>query len=299
MQTYDQRILNNSSCPAYRETLINSAGARIALSIYESGPTRPWVIFIPGTMTHPLFYDDFLTALCANGYSVIGIHLLSHGKSPRHRKIYTFDDMIQNVRDTITFCTENFSDNIILMGSSQGGMLSVAVAAEDHRVRAVFAHNAVLPVLKESITITRFPEFFKHFQKIIFAFMKFGAWAFPSLPVPITTYLELDRISRSPEVIKQYLSDPLGLTAYPLSFMASMFCAELPGVTDGSIQCPVVVIASTGDELFPQEYMRMVYEKIVAPEKKMLILEEPYHLLFNECVKKVMGPVVKELNAHS
>ncbi len=299
MQTSEQKILNISSCPAYRETIINSANTRIALSIYESEENRPWVIFIPGTMTHPLFYDDFLTMLCKNKFNVIGIHLLGHGKSPRDQKTYTFDDMIQNVRDTISFCEQNFSKDIFLMGSSQGGMLSVAAAAEDHRIRAVFAHNAVLPALKESITITRFPNFLKYFHKIGIAFMKLIARVFPSLPIPITMYLELKRISGTPEIISQYLEDPLGLTEYPLSLIASMFSANMTGVTDGSIQCPVVVIASTGDKLFSTGYMQMVYDQIASPDKKMLLLDEPFHLIFNECVDRVIGPIVNELNAYA
>lgn len=256
------------------------------------------MIFIPGTMTHPLFYDDFLTTLCANGFNVIGIHLISHGKSPRDRKTYTFDDMIQNVRDTISFCEENFSKSIILMGSSQGGMLSLAAAAGDHRIRAVIAHNAVIPADKESITITRFPNFLKHFQKLTVALMKIGATLFPALPVGISMYLELRRISESEEILSQYLMDPLGLTAYPLSFMASMFSADMSGVTGGLIKCPVIVIASTGDKLFSVEYMSGVYDQIKSSHKKLLILDEPCHLIFNERVDSIIKPVIKELSTY-
>ncbi len=281
----------------YREELISSADTRIALSVYPKEQNAPCIIFVPGTMTHPLFYDDFLTKLSEQGFNIVGIHLLSHGKSPRERKTYTIEDMIQNIKDTVSFCADNFNRQIILMGSSQGGMMSVAAAAEDHRIRAVFAHNAVLPMLKESISITRFPSFFKYFQKIFIPLLKFSAWFFPALPVPLGAYLQIDRITKSPEIQSQFLNDPIGLTSYPLSFLASMFSAPLGGVTGGDIKCPVVVIASTGDKLFSLDYMKRVYDLIKAPEKDMMVFEENHHLIFNECVDQVINPVAEKITA--
>jgi alpha-beta hydrolase superfamily lysophospholipase len=298
MQTREQKTLNLSSCPGYREELISSAGTRIALSIYPKEQNAPCIVFVPGTMTHPLFYDDFLTTLSEQGFNVVGIHLLSHGKSPRERKTYSIEDMIQNIKDTVSFCIDNFNRQIILMGSSQGGMMSLASAAEDHRIKAVFAHNAVLPILKESISITIFPGFLKYFQKIFISILKFGAWFFPALPIPLWAYLQINRISESPEIQSQYLNDPIGLTSYPLSFMTSMFSAELSGVMDGAIKCPVVVIASTGDKLFSIDYIKQVYSMIKAPEKDMMVFEENCHLIFNECVDQVMGPVVEKIKAY-
>jgi alpha-beta hydrolase superfamily lysophospholipase len=299
MQTQEEKLLNLSSCADYREKLILSARTKIALSIYPKEQSAPCIVFVPGTMTHPLFYDDFLTTLSAQGFNVIGIHLLSHGKSPRERKTYTIDDMIQNIKDTISFCTETFNNQVILMGSSQGGMMSVAAAAEDERIRAVFAHNAVLPSLKESISITIYPNFLKYFQKVFISLLKFCAWLFPALPVPLGVYLQLDRITESPEIKSQYLNDPIGLKSYPLTFMASMFSAELRGVTDGSIKCPVVVIASTGDKLFSLDYMKRVYSMIRAPEKEMMVFEENCHLILNERVEQVINPIAEKLKAYA
>ena len=61
MREIEQVILNLSGYDNYSEVLIESAGTRIALSLYRAGDHCPCIVFIPGTMTHPLFYDDFLT----------------------------------------------------------------------------------------------------------------------------------------------------------------------------------------------------------------------------------------------
>lgn len=296
MQTREQKTLNLSSYGKYKETIIDSAGTRIALSLYEN--SGPCVIFIPGTMTHPLFYDDFLTALAEKGFSVAGIHPVSHGKSPREKTIYTYADMLQNVLDTVTYCIRNGTDNIVVMGSSQGSILALAAAAADPRIKAVFPHNIFMPALKETIAITRFPGFLKYFQRIFLFSMKIGSALFPGLPIPIGLYLDIDKISSSTEIIDQYLSDPIGLQRYPLAFLCSLFTANMTAATDGSIKCPVVVITSTGDPLFPYSYIQQVFKMIVSPKKEMMVFDEPFHLIFNECVDRIIDPIADKLRQY-
>ena len=299
MRTLEQKMLNLPSYAAYSEKLIDSANTRIALSIYSSNKNDPCVVFLPGTMTHPLFYDDFLAALAGHGFNIVGVHFLSHGKSPRERKRYTFDDMVQNLEDTISFCIDHFGSKPIVMGSSQGGILSMALAARDSRIQAVFAHNILLPALKESISITNFPRFFRLFYGIFSPLMKCLASVMPGLQVPITAYLDFDRITPSPDIQQGFYRDPIGLTSYPLCFLASLFTADLTGITNGSIQCPVVVIASKGDPLFSFSYCSDVFDKIAAPRKEMIVFDEPYHLIFNECVDRVIDHIVGSLKAYS
>ena len=298
MRNNDQVRLNLSGYEKYREVLIDSAGTKIALSLYMAGEDCPCIIFIPGTMTHPLFYDDFLALLAESGYNVAGVHLLSHGKSPRQKKLFTFADMLQNIRDTVTYCLDNISKNVILMGSSQGGILSLAAAGMDSRIKAVFPHNVLLPSLKNSISVTSFPQFLKPFNSAVTALMRLAAGIAPATQIPLTFYLEMDRITKSQAIQEQFYSDPLNLTSYPLSFLTSLFTADLSRVSDGSIKCPVVVIASTGDTLFSYSYCLEVFEKIAAPHKEMLVFDEPYHLIFNECPERVIGPVAQKLNEY-
>ncbi len=296
MRTAEEITLNLSGYDNYGEVLIESAGTRIALSLYRSGDNRPCIVFIPGTMTHPLFYDDFLSLLAGAGYNVAGVHLLSHGKSPREKMLFTFADMLQNIRDSVSYCLDNVSSDVILMGSSQGGILSLAAAGTDSRIKAVFPNNVLLPSLSSSIYITRFPGFLKPCHKPLTSLMKLAARVAPGAQLPPSFYLDFDRVSRSQALVELFFSDPLNRSSYPLCFLASLFTADLKSVSDGSIKCPVVVIASTGDTLFPYSYCLEVYEKIAAPHKEMLVFDEPYHLIFNECCERVIGPIISKLN---
>jgi alpha-beta hydrolase superfamily lysophospholipase len=299
LRTNEQLLLNQSGYKNYTEVIIGSAGTRIALSIYEASGNGPCIVFLPGTMTHPLMYDDFLCLLAENGFTVAGVHFLSHGKSPREKKLFSFQDMLQNVRDAITYCLENVSSDVIVMGSSQGGILSIAAACTDDRIKAVFPHNILLPDLSSSIYITNFPHFLKPLSPLVKSMMKLAAVITPSLQVPVTFYLDFKRVTPSDEVKALFYTDPIGLTEYPLHFLSSLFNADLSMIKDGSIKCPVVVIASKGDTLFPFSYCSEVFDLIVAPHKEMLAFDEPYHLIFNECPERVIGPVVAKLKEYA
>jgi alpha-beta hydrolase superfamily lysophospholipase len=100
---------------------------------------------------------------------------------------------------------------------------------------------------------------------------------------------------RYQEIVITSAGAPIVLRAYPLGFLAELFTADLSGMGDGSIRCPVLVIAATGDPLFSFDYTRRVFERIVAPAKQLLVVDVDRHLLFNECVELVLDPLVDRI----
>ena len=104
MRTVEQKLLNAVQRPeAYREVVISSDGADIVLSVWEGLASRPVVLFLPGTMTHPLFYEEFLDAVNVAGYTAVGVHGQGHGKSPRARRPLTFSTLVKNAVDALTW----------------------------------------------------------------------------------------------------------------------------------------------------------------------------------------------------
>jgi alpha-beta hydrolase superfamily lysophospholipase len=297
MRDTQQKILNNSGYDNYRETLIDSAGTRIALSIYESKKSDPSVVFLPGTMTHPLLYDEFLSGIAARGFNVVGVHSVSHGKSPREKKLYTISDIVTNARDAVTFCIERFNGPVGVLGSSQGGLVAMLLAGSDRRIKAVFAQNIVFPSLSETLTVTSFPGFLGPIYGFMRPLMYAGFTLLPHIPMPLGAYLDIDRVTTDKDIQQQVFTDPIGLTSYSFYFMKSLFFADTAPIMDGSITCPVVVIASRGDKLFSKEYQALAYEKVKAPKKEILWLDEDCHLIMveDEGVRRVTGPIAEKL----
>lgn len=82
----------------YFETFIPSTDTEICLSVYEVDRNKPVVVFLPGTMLGPLFYGEFLLKLAGKGFNVVGVHFISHGKSPRDKKLFSFEDKTKRQR---------------------------------------------------------------------------------------------------------------------------------------------------------------------------------------------------------
>jgi alpha-beta hydrolase superfamily lysophospholipase len=295
-QTLEHRIANQRSHPnLYRETVIVSAGAPIALSIWPGDPGAPTVVFLPGTMTHPLFYAEFLEGLHRRGFSVVGVHYQGHGHSPRLGSQLHWANLMANATDAVDWAADHLDGPVALLGSSQGGILAMAVAAHNRRLALVAAHNILDPSLPESLTITRLPRWLVAAYRPLLATLRLAARIAPGLPVPFWAYLDLDRVCGQPDTRRRFLTDPLSLRRYPLGFLAELSTADLSGMTDGSIACPVLVIAASGDPLFSFDYTRRVFDRIVAPVKELLVFEVDRHLLFNECVELVTGPLIDRI----
>ena len=145
----------------------------------------------------------------------------------------------------------------------------MAMAAGDHRLDAVFAHNTLDPALRPTIQITRFRRWLTRAYPAVLAAFRATARIAPSAPVPFGTYLDIRRVCRDQATAEYFFTDPLGRRSYPLRFMASLFTADLAGMGDGSITCPVTVIAGRGDPLFPLAYIREVFARVIAPHKEL------------------------------
>ncbi|MDR1329981.1 MAG: lysophospholipase [Oscillospiraceae bacterium] len=263
----------------YSEHIITSGGARIVLSVWEPHAPEAAVVFVPATMVHPLYYEPLLRGFAERGFAVVGLHPVGHGKSPRGVKRYTLRDIVQNGRDAVTFAIERFRLPVIVMGSSQGGIVAAALASEDGRLAAAFPHNVLLSELPESITVSRFPRWLGRVYRPIQGALKLLAKLLPDLELPLDFYLDRARIGTEPEVWEPFERDPLCLKRYPLCFLASLFTTRFPGLTDGSVRCPLYVVADSGDRLFTPEYTQKVFERLRAPHKELIVFDTGGHML--------------------
>ena len=263
----------------YSEHSILSGGSDITLSIWEHPSPDAAVIFIPATMMHPLCYEDFLKRLSGNGYTVVGLHTVGHGKSARYSRKYTLRDLVQNARDAVTYAIEKFKIPVVVMGTSQGGIVAAGVAAEDERIAAVFSHNMILSELPETVVVTRYPQWLKYIYRPWINLIKLSAGIFPDMEKPADFYLDLSRVNLNERFSEILKNDPLCVKRYSLRFIASLITTHFPGLTDGSVRCPMYIVADSGDRLFPLSYMQKVFDSLCAPHKEIVLFNTGGHML--------------------
>jgi alpha-beta hydrolase superfamily lysophospholipase len=263
----------------YFERTIESGKSPIVLSVWTPPAPEAAIVFIPATMVHPLFYEPLLRGFAERGLAVVGVHPVGHGKSSRTVKRFSVEDIVQNGIDAVTFAIGEFKIPVVVMGSSQGGIVAAAIAGKDSRIAAAFPHNIMLSELPDSLLVSRFPRFLRRFYPQAQAVFKFFARLFPGLALPLGFYLDRSRISTDPALWKAVEADPLCLKTYPLYFLASLITARFPGLTDGSIRCPLYVVADSGDKLFTADYTAAVFERLVAPKKEMVVFNFNDHML--------------------
>ncbi|MDR1723543.1 MAG: lysophospholipase [Tannerella sp.] len=264
----------------YFEQTISSGGIDIVLSVWEASDAKAVIVFVPATMVHPLFYKPLLQGFAERGITVVGVHPVGHGKSSREHKRFTISDIIENARDAVSFALTRYDGlPVVAMGSSQGGIVASALAAEDERLAAAFCHNVMLTELPDSIRITRFPAFLRHVYKPLKSIFRCFVRLLPDLQLPLGFYLERKRISADPTVWEAVDNDPLCLKTYSLHFLASLFTTRFKGLTDGSIRCPLYIISDNGDRLFSKEYTTQIFNMLQAPCKEMLTFNFNDHML--------------------
>jgi alpha-beta hydrolase superfamily lysophospholipase len=59
---------------------------------------------------------------------VVGVHSQGHGLSPRTRAPLPWQALVRNAEDAVAYATERFGGPVVVLGSSQGGMLAIALA---------------------------------------------------------------------------------------------------------------------------------------------------------------------------
>ncbi len=294
MRNRDERLRNEVEHPErYQEVTITSADVPIVLSVWHSRSDGPVVVFLPGTMTHPLFYEEFCDGLAAHGVTVVGVHLEGHGKSPRVGRVLRLENLVTNALDATAWARVQFGRCPVVVGSSHGSVLAMIVATRDHQLAGVIAHNILDPALPASITVSRFPSFLQAAYGPFMRGFRMLAKLAPRLPIRFSVYLDMARVCRESWTAEQFLMDPLSLRAYPLAFLADLFTADMKAMGDGSITCSIVVVAGRGDPLFSLDYTQKVFARIAAPAKELVVFDTDHHLLFNECVPLVLGRVVE------
>lgn len=273
---------------------IDYQGIPLHLTVYEIDSHAPSLIFLHGMSMHAGAYAfivpdaNFLAALAAEGFNVIGLDLQGHGRSGGVRGLFTYRDVIGNIRRAVDYVLEHYNNQIGIIGTSMGGVLAFYAAIEDNRIKSAVCHNVV------DLRDVR-PIFYlkRHFLMLpVLKLLKLFAHRLTWLPIPIVAYIEPKDVFDRKENFQHILKDPLITWSYRCSSWISVFYNPDDKPAVESQTAPVRIIDGELDKIFSVAYMKTFYERLRCA-KDFVIVPGAKHMLFIEHIN-IAAPLAAE-----
>src|SRR5436305_10569958 len=230
------------------------------------GPPRAVVVVAHGAGEHSGRYAHVAARLVDEGYAVYALDHRGHGDSGGPRGVIgRIDNAVEDLGKLIVLAaSEQPGVPLFLPGHGMGGTISVryAIAHQDRLTGLIL--SAPLAALEAASLVTRLVA------RVLSALAPtIGLFAVdPAL------------VSRDPEVVKHYETDPL----VHHDRLPARTIAELAGAVEsfpeaaGAITVPTLIMYGSGDHLVPPAGSMMLNDRIGAPDKKL----NTYDGLYNE-----------------
>ena len=265
-----------SSLPRLQYHTLRNGNRQVSIELWPR-PGASCLVFYPGTMFCPVQYRTFLDCLWKNGLAVAALHLTGHGSNP-HRRLFSFDDLLQDGLDAERWLHGHGMGPLLLAGHSQGGILAMAHASRSQRMRACFAFSGIFPQSRRAIELTRFAPWAAQRDRLL-AGLKILSTCLPRLPLPVFSYLSVKRILAG--CLRLSLDRRQARTSYPLAYLYSLFSTSVAS----TVHCPFYLFNALDDALFTRPLIEETFAAVTAPEKHCIWLPRGGHLA-------ILSPVV-------
>lgn len=270
---------------------IVSENNSIHLDIYEHSKSAPTLVFLPGTAIYGMCYAEILEKIGAQGFNIVSLDPRGHGRSSGERGNYTITELMNDTQNVITYAINKFGDNVSLMGSSQGGIVSFYLAAKDKRLKSVICQNFADLTWKESTRLTRFPRV----SKVLKPFLQRMGDIGPNTQIPISMYLDLEKINvkyfgNAKNFMEQ---DPMALKSVSFRAIHSLATTKIP-VPVEEIETPVMVFQGDADSIFPVDYTQQIYDKLNV-KKQFDLFPGLDHAIMTEDPDVILDPIMNWL----
>jgi alpha-beta hydrolase superfamily lysophospholipase len=288
----DKKMDKNNKKPLPFYDKIKTFNGPIWMAIYENPENEEWAIVVHGTMTNAECFNQLAMLFLSKGVNVALLHLTGHGRN-RKKEVFDFEEMKENTKAAIHYVFRNYGKKVFLIGTSQGGFIVSAVAAESDKIKGVFAHGIMIPEWPESIYLTNLPKLVsKRYIEMIRGGLRLLARFFPKMKIPYRIYIDpkkigSDRMVEIMDVMKYY----------PVKHVASLFNADMSGLK--RIKCPIGVLMLEKETLFPAWYIRMIFEEIEAPKKELIKISSKTHSAFFEEPEKIVEAIVPKMREYA
>lgn len=236
----------------------------------ETEPTA-LLLLLHGLGEHSARYQHVADCFVARGYAVYALDHLGHGKSdgvPGY--VDKFSHYLNGAKALLEKAEEeNPRTPIFLVGHSMGGLISACLLLERQSsfVGCVLSGPAIKAVEEPS--------------RLSLVIIRLLSSLMPRIGV---LQLDANGVSRDPQIVAAYLSDPLvfkGKTSARLTF--EIFNAMQRLVDNAAaIELPILLMHGEADKMAAAEGSTILHDKIRSSDKTLILYKDLYHEIFNE-----------------
>jgi len=225
------------------------------------------VLLVHGFLASPAELSDFGHRLHEQGYAVMGVRLAGHGTSPWDLKSRTWREWLNSVRRGYRILSA-FADQIVVVGFSAGGALSLILAAE-HPEKLLGVASVSTPLAYRNRKLA--------FVPLVHGINKLADWL-PYLEA-VMPFREND--SEHPDI--NYRNIPVhGL--YQLRLMTGELQDHLP-----RIDVPALIIQGDDDPVVEPGSARTIFDGLATRDKALHRVSSSRHGILNEDIDGTCG----------
>ncbi|ATW05652.1 lipase [Sphingorhabdus sp. YGSMI21] len=249
-----------------------AAGAKIFWQKWlPDNDPKAIILLVHGYAEHSGRYQYFAEHCVGKGYAVFALDHWGHGKSDGTAGfVPDFSVFRDGVDRLLAQAKQDLSDlPVMLVGHSMGGLISATylLTEQGNFAACVLSGPAIQAAEEPSAALKAISGFLSRF--------------FPKLGV-----LELDPngVSRDPEVVADYLADPLVYNGKMGARLAAEMLANMTMVQEnaGRISLPMLLLHGGQDSLAGVAGSEFLVRHISSSEKQLKIYPELFHEIFNE-----------------
>ncbi|MDQ1308607.1 MAG: Lysophospholipase, partial [Actinomycetota bacterium] len=235
-------------------------------------PVRAVVLIVHGIAEHSGRYEALAADLVRAGFAVGALDHRGHGRSGGKRvQVARFDDLVDDLATFADLMRERYPSPMpmFVLGHSMGGLVSLRYLIRDRPEVAGLVLSGAAAAKPEDIS------------GFTIAVGNLLAKVAPDVGV---ASLQLDKISRDPQVVIDYNHDPLVTKAKVRARMGSqvLWAMEVTEQALPTLTVPILIMHGGDDVVTPPDGSRMIAEKVGSTDKTLKIYDGLWHEIYNE-----------------
>jgi acylglycerol lipase len=250
-------------------------GVRVAQIYHQAwlpeGDAKAALVIVHGLGEHCGRYMNVVNHFVPQNYAVYGHDLYGHGKSDGPREfVESFDDYIGTLKLFIDKVAGwQPGKPLFMIGHSMGGLVGTIYLLDHSKDLAGAVISAPLVKAPDNIS----PITIKMSKLLSKVAPKFGVEALdPSL------------VSRDPQVVEDYINDPLVHHGKVTARLGSELLKSMQRVEAeaNTIQTPLLIVQGGADSMVDPDGARTLFDTVSSPDKALKIFKGLHHEIFNE-----------------